>query len=84
VQLGELAVTAASAPAAKLPLTAALTYPGLARGAAALDYGAVLAGAPARAHMLLTNPGTLPATYAWALVEGGTPAARAHALCCSA
>jgi len=44
----------------------------------------VLAGAPARAHMLLTNPGTLPATYAWALVEGGTPAARAHALCCSA
>ncbi len=83
MQLGELAVTAAGAPAAKLPLTAALTYPGLALGAAALDFGAVLGGTPARARVLLTNPGTLPATYAWALVEGSTPAARAHASCCS-
>jgi hypothetical protein len=83
VQLGALAVIAAGALAAKLPLTAVLTYPGLALDAAALDFGAVLGGAPARAHVLLTNPGTLPATYAWALVEGSTPAARAHASGCS-
>jgi hypothetical protein len=77
VLCGRLAVAAGSTFTAELDLRAVQRFPTLRLDAPALHFGAVLAGAPARAHATLTNPGELPTSYAWALAEvvGPTPGA---------
>lgn len=73
-------MAAGSTYATELDLSTVLTYPTLSLDARALPFGAVLAGAPARAHATLTNSGHLPADFAWALVECSAPARTTQAM----
>lgn len=73
---GRLAVTAASSFSTQLELRAVLAYPTLALSAPALHFGAVLAGLPARAPVVLSNPGPLPAAFEWTLADSAAPATR--------
>lgn len=73
---GRLAISAGSSFSAELELTAVLAYPSLALSAPALHFGAVLAGLPARAHVLLSNSGSLPAAFEWTLADSAAPQSR--------
>ena len=73
---GKLAVTAGSSFSAEVELIVVLAYPTLALSAPALHFGAVLAGLPARAPVMLSNPGPLPAAYEWTLADSATPQPR--------
>lgn len=77
---GKLTVAAGSTYATELDLSAVLTYPTLSLDASALPFGAVLAGASARAHATLTNTGHLPASFSWALAECSAPARATQAM----